>query len=118
MSCKYYIIKDEALSCQKQYAMLSLRIFSFILSFTLIQTSFAQSLQWPALTPQQKQDSLYFLQHYQVRKEMIPMRDGVKLYTEIIVPTDASKARPYPFLMERTPYNASYAQYTLYLLHS
>jgi putative CocE/NonD family hydrolase len=97
--------------------MLSLRYF-FFLFFILIQCCLAQSLKWPTLTPQQKQDSLYFQQHYQVRKELIPMRDGVKLYTEIIVPTNASKSRLYPFLMERTPYNASTSQYDLYLAPS
>jgi putative CocE/NonD family hydrolase len=33
---------------------------------------------------------------------MIPMRDGVRLYTKIFVPTDAES--PLPFLIERTPY--------------
>ncbi|MGH9468697.1 MAG: CocE/NonD family hydrolase, partial [Terriglobales bacterium] len=33
---------------------------------------------------------------------MIPMRDGVRLYTEIYRPRDASG--PLPFLMARTPY--------------
>jgi putative CocE/NonD family hydrolase len=34
----------------------------------------------------------------------IPMRDGVKLFTAVYVPKDAS--HPYPFLMQRTPYSA------------
>jgi putative CocE/NonD family hydrolase len=34
----------------------------------------------------------------------IPMRDGVKLFTTVYVPKDAS--RPYPFLVQRTPYSA------------
>ena len=38
------------------------------------------------------------------REEMIPMRDGVKLKTVILVPKGASQA---PMLMTRTPYNAS-----------
>ena len=36
------------------------------------------------------------------RVEMIPMRDGVKLYTEIFIPQGASDA---PILMNRSPYN-------------
>ncbi|HKX54693.1 MAG TPA: CocE/NonD family hydrolase, partial [Xanthomonadales bacterium] len=36
------------------------------------------------------------------RVEMIPMRDGVKLYTEIFIPKGAKDA---PILMNRTPYN-------------
>ena len=39
------------------------------------------------------------------REEMIPMRDGVKLKTFILVPKGARNA---PMLLTRTPYNASY----------
>jgi putative CocE/NonD family hydrolase len=38
------------------------------------------------------------------REEMIPMRDGVKLHTVIIIPKGAAHA---PILLDRTPYNAS-----------
>ena len=38
---------------------------------------------------------------------MIPMRDGVKLHTVILVPRSATKARPAPILLTRTPYNAN-----------
>jgi len=41
---------------------------------------------------------------YVKRQEMIPMRDGVKLKTFILIPKGASKA---PMLMSRTPYNAA-----------
>lgn len=41
---------------------------------------------------------------YVKRVEMIPMRDGVKLKTFILVPKGASRA---PILLTRTPYNAS-----------
>jgi putative CocE/NonD family hydrolase len=41
---------------------------------------------------------------YVVREEMIPMRDGVKLKTVILVPKGAKQA---PILLERTPYNAT-----------
>jgi putative CocE/NonD family hydrolase len=40
---------------------------------------------------------------YTKREVMIPMRDGVKLETFILIPKGASKA---PMLMTRTPYNA------------
>jgi uncharacterized protein len=40
---------------------------------------------------------------YVVRREMIPMRDGVKLYTVIIIPRGAQRA---PMLLTRTPYGA------------
>jgi putative CocE/NonD family hydrolase len=41
---------------------------------------------------------------YDLREVMIPMRDGVKLHTVIVVPKGASNA---PILLTRTPYNAS-----------
>src|ERR1044071_8864691 len=40
---------------------------------------------------------------YIKRVEMIPMRDGVKLYTVMIIPKGAKDA---PILLTRTPYNA------------
>jgi predicted acyl esterase len=41
---------------------------------------------------------------YTKREEMIPMRDGVKLKTVILVPRGASRA---PILLSRTPYGAT-----------
>ena len=42
--------------------------------------------------------------NYTKRVEMIPMRDGVKLYTVIVVPKGAAHA---PIILTRTPYNAA-----------
>ncbi|MGE5813129.1 MAG: CocE/NonD family hydrolase [Acidobacteriota bacterium] len=41
---------------------------------------------------------------YERREVMIPMRDGVRLHTVILVPRGAQRA---PILLTRTPYNAS-----------
>jgi putative CocE/NonD family hydrolase len=41
---------------------------------------------------------------YERREVMIPMRDGVRLFTVIIVPKGASRA---PMILTRTPYNAA-----------
>ncbi len=41
--------------------------------------------------------------HYSKSEHMVPMRDGVKLFTSVFVPRDATAA--YPMLMKRTPYN-------------
>src|SRR5689334_11110825 len=41
---------------------------------------------------------------YERRDVMIPMRDGVKLHTVILLPKGARNA---PILMTRTPYNAT-----------
>jgi putative CocE/NonD family hydrolase len=40
---------------------------------------------------------------YIKREEMIPMRDGTKLYTVIVIPKNATNA---PIILTRTPYNA------------
>ena len=40
-----------------------------------------------------------------VREEMVPMRDGVSLYTVILTPKSANG--PLPILLERTPYDAT-----------
>ena len=42
-------------------------------------------------------------QDYDKREMMVPMRDGTKLYTVIVVPKGASNA---PIVLTRTPYNA------------
>jgi hypothetical protein len=42
--------------------------------------------------------------NYTVRDVMIPMRDGVKLFTIIVIPNGAHDA---PILLTRTPYNAT-----------
>src|SRR6185295_8139948 len=44
---------------------------------------------------------------YVRREVMIPMRDGVKLHTVILVPKGALGKKDAPILLTRTPYNAS-----------
>lgn len=41
--------------------------------------------------------------HYTKYEHMIPMRDGVRLFTVVYVPKDGS--RPWPIMMRRTPYS-------------
>jgi len=48
------------------------------------------------------QGSPYLMAHYDKQEVMLPMRDGVRLFTAIYAPKDHS--RVYPFLLERTPY--------------
>src|ERR1700733_12096472 len=43
--------------------------------------------------------------HYLKREFRIPMRDGVKLFTQVYIPKDAN--RSYPFLMVRTPFGVA-----------
>jgi uncharacterized protein len=59
---------------------------------------------YPSETPpkfQAKTDSFDYVR----RLEMIPMRDGIKLHTVILVPKGAKNA---PILFTRTPYDADH----------
>jgi uncharacterized protein len=56
-----------------------------------------------ASAPQAQRPDLAML--FDKREVMIPVRDGVKLHTEIYTPKDARE--PMPFLLERTPYGIS-----------
>src|SRR5581483_6941623 len=57
----------------------------------------------PSETPDKLVSSNYGFD-YDRREVMIPMRDGVKLHTVILVPKGAKRA---PILLTRTPYNAT-----------
>src|SRR5688572_22835719 len=50
-----------------------------------------------------KEDSTFVRKNFKKIERMIPMRDGVKLFTSIYVPID--ETQKYPFMMERTPYS-------------
>lgn len=50
-------------------------------------------------------DTTWLAANYAKREVMIPMRDGVKLFTTIYAPKD--KAEKYPILMMRTPYSVA-----------
>jgi len=56
--------------------------------------------QQPSEAP--KED--YVRAHYTKYEFRIPMRDGIRLFTAVYVPKDLAGG-PYPFLMERTPYD-------------
>lgn len=50
-------------------------------------------------------DSAFIRDHFTKREVMIPMRDGIRLFTAIYTPKDRS--RTYPMLLNRTPYSCS-----------
>lgn len=56
-----------------------------------------------AMAQEPSQLESYIRLHYTKTEQMVPMRDGVKLFTSIFVPRDTTKT--YPILMKRTPYN-------------
>ena len=68
--------------------------------------SLVSAQQTPPLTPDvpPKFEAPTSAYDYVKRDVMIPMRDGVKLHTVIVVPRGARNA---PILLTRTPYNAS-----------
>ncbi|MEO8725601.1 MAG: CocE/NonD family hydrolase [Acidobacteriaceae bacterium] len=66
---------------------------------------FISSSTLPLLAQQKEEKAEPFdvKAHYTKYEFRIPMRDGVHLFTSVYVPKDTS--RPYPFLMQRTPYS-------------
>ena len=77
----------------------ALFVVGSLLSF--IGSAAAQTL--PNETPDKLEPTNYGFDYLR-REVMIPMRDGVKLHTVILVPKGAKDA---PILLMRTPYNAS-----------
>lgn len=53
----------------------------------------------------QTNDADYVRENFTKKEVMIPMRDGIKLFTSIYIPKDSTKK--YPFLMQRTPYSVA-----------
>lgn len=74
---------------------------SFFALLFWVLTGFALSAQ--PTTP--ISDSAFIRDNYTKREVMIPMRDGVQLFTSIYTPKDESKK--YPIILRRTPYSCS-----------
>ncbi len=53
----------------------------------------------------QNADSLWFMSNYTKKEVLIPMRDGVKLFTALYIPKDQSEK--HPLLITRTPYSCA-----------
>ena len=73
------------------------------LSLLPLPVAAQQAASLPSETPDKLEpvtDSFDYIK----REVMIPMRDGVKLHTVILIPKDAKNA---PILLTRTPYNAN-----------
>ncbi len=67
----------------------------FFLCAIIFQQSHAQT----------NQDSIWFVTHYKKIEKMVPMRDGINLFTAIYYPTDSTEK--HPFLLNRTPYSCA-----------
>ncbi len=83
----------------------SLPILASVLAGLLNSASLVRA-QTPPMTPDIPStfDVSTASYDYVKRVEMIPMRDGVKLYTVIVVPKGAKQA---PIILTRTPYDAA-----------
>jgi putative CocE/NonD family hydrolase len=80
----------------QRFPILHLVLLACVTPFAVSQATL------PSETPAQLQPSTQTFD-YSRREVMIPMRDGVKLFTVILVPKGAKSA---PILLTRTPYNA------------
>ena len=58
-----------------------------------------------AAAPAQAELAKYITDNYTKREVMIPVRDGIKLFTAIYEPKD--KSQKYPILLNRTPYTVA-----------
>lgn len=74
---------------QRGYQRISCQIFLILLLLV-------------AALPLGAQGTRFVKQHYSKFEYMIPMRDGIRLFTEVYVPKDNSQ--DYPILLKRTPY--------------
>jgi uncharacterized protein len=74
-----------------------------VVALSLISFFSARAQTLPSETPKDFKPTNDGFEYVR-RDVMIPMRDGVKLHTVIIVPKGASRA---PILLTRTPYNAT-----------
>lgn len=78
-------------------------VLLLVVSLAFAELAIGQTQTLPNETPDKVEPTNYGFD-YGRREVMIPMRDGVKLHTVILVPKGAKDA---PILLTRTPYNAS-----------
>ena len=63
-------------------------------------------LFFPFCAGAQSSDSTWIVNHYVKKEKYIPMRDNVKLFTSIYMPTDSDQ-NTHPILLLRTPYSCA-----------
>src|ERR1700722_10793141 len=96
--------RPSCYQAQGQWMPLSSRSFAVVLALVSTTLPFhAQTnIETPDIPPTFTAPKIDY--DYVKRVEMVPMRDGVKLYTVIVIPKGATHA---PILLTRTPYNAA-----------
>lgn len=83
------------------------RFFKFpITALLLALTAVAAFAQGPGqMTQKERELAEYIKSHYTKHEVLIPMRDGVKLFTSIYEPKDTKQK--YPIMFDRTPYSVA-----------
>ena len=90
---------------------MALCIISFIMktAFRQVLSGLAAAGLWAVVTTAQRPPDTerqeYFQAHYTKYEHLIPMRDGVRLFTAVYLPKDTSQS--YPILFQRTPYTVA-----------
>jgi uncharacterized protein len=79
-----------------------LRVFLLLL---LVVPAAAQERHPP--TEKEKELAEFIKANYTKHEYMVRMRDGVRLFTSVYVPKDASATNTYPILFDRTPYSVA-----------
>jgi putative CocE/NonD family hydrolase len=88
------------MSSFRQHAAPSRRLFLLFCAVLLVLPALLQAQTKPENPPAYDVPA-----HYTKYEFRVPMRDGVKLFTAVYLPKDASHA--YPFLINRTPYSVA-----------
>lgn len=83
---------------------LSVSRFALAASFCAVLSAQPRQQQ-RQLSPEEQQRAEYVKANYTKYEFLVPMRDGVRLFTSVYVPKDSSKQ--YPILLMRTPYTVA-----------
>jgi uncharacterized protein len=82
------------------------RAWIVVLLLLLVSSAVAQN-NGRKLSDKEKEYAEWIKANYTKFEYQIPMRDGVKLFTSVYVPKDASATNTYPIMFDRTPYSVS-----------
>jgi len=95
----------RTLTCVNRFTLLAPTLGTFLFVESLPAQTAPPALypDYPSETPGKFTPATDTFDYFK-RDEMIPMRDGVKLHTVILIPKGAQHA---PILLTRTPYNAT-----------
>jgi uncharacterized protein len=75
--------------------------------FILVVVTSAFSQANDKLTEKQKELAEWIKANYTKFEYRVPVRDGVRLFTSVYIPKDASPTNTYPIMYDRTPYSVA-----------